>query len=247
MTRHRTFALTLPLLAVLVGALAAFTLLAVGSAQAPLGGMVFYEAGLTGDQVVPAVATPATGTFTAEGEEGGNEIRFRLSGQIAGITQAHIHLGPPGENGPVAAFLFGPADPAVDEVAVDGTLTVNDLVGPVAADWDAFIAGLFVGAYVQIHTAANPPGALRGQIFVALPAPLAPEPTVGGELPPDPDRPPPVEAAGPDTPDGLPTTGSGGLADAPLRGASATPWLLALVGIAAAFVITGVTVRRWGH
>lgn len=247
MIRHRTFALALPLFAVLVGAMAAFGLLVVGSAQAPLGGMVFYDADLRGDQVVPPVATSATGTFTAEGEEGGDEIRFRLSAQIAGITQAHIHLGAPGENGPVATFLFGPADPAVDEVGVSGTLTVDDLVGLVAGDWDGFITGLFAGAYVQIHTEANPPGALRGQIFVALPAPLAPEPIEGSTLPPDPDRPPPVDAAGPETPNGLPTTGSGGLAAAPLSGASVTPWLLALVGIAAAFVIAGVAVRRWGH
>ena len=213
MTRLRTHTLVLPVIAVLVGVVAALALLAVGSAQAPLSGMVFYQADLTGDQVVPPVATPdcddpgpdgtvrpimgleranagACGVFEAEGEEGGGEIRFRLEAQVPGITQAHIHLGGPAENGPVAAFLFGPADPAVDEIAVSGALTVDDLVGPVAGDWEAFIAGLFAGAYVQIHTEMNPAGALRGQIFVALPAPLAPEPTVGGELPPDPDRPP---------------------------------------------------------
>jgi hypothetical protein len=38
---------------------------------------------------------------------------------------------------------------------VDGTLTVDDLVGPVAGDWEEFISGLFAGAYEQIHTVAD--------------------------------------------------------------------------------------------
>ena len=265
MTRLRTHTLVLPVIAVLVGVVAALALLAVGSAQAPLSGMVFYQADLTGDQVVPPVATPdcddpgpdgtvrpimgleranagACGVFEAEGEEGGGEIRFRLEAQVPGITQAHIHLGGPAENGPVAAFLFGPADPAVDEIAVSGALTVDDLVGPVAGDWEAFIAGLFAGAYVQIHTEMNPAGALRGQIFVALPAPLAPEPTVGGELPPDPDRPPPVDAPGP--PSGLPTTGNGGLADADRRAFGLAPLLPTLAGLLTAGIVLAAIARR---
>ncbi len=137
-------------------------------AQAPLGGIAFYQAELTGDQVVPPVTTDGGGTFEAEGEESGTEIRFSLALQVPGVTQVHIHLGSPGENGDVAAFLFGPADPPQDEVNVDGVLTSDDLLGIVAGDWDAFVAALFDGAYVQVHTTANPAGELRGEIFVAL-------------------------------------------------------------------------------
>jgi hypothetical protein len=140
------------------------------AAQAPLGGPVFYQAELTGDQVVPPVASGGSGAFTGEGEEGGTEIRFNLAVSAPGITQAHIHLGGPDENGEVVAFLFGPADSPVDEVVIDGVLTEADLIGSVAGDWHAFVEALFTGAYVQVHTTSNPPGELRGQIFVALPA-----------------------------------------------------------------------------
>ena len=76
----------------------------------------------------------------------------------------------PNKNGPVAAFLFGPADPPQDEVVIDGGLTEADLLGPVAGDWRAFVSALFDGAYVQVHTTSYPAGELRGQIFVALTA-----------------------------------------------------------------------------
>ena len=53
---------------------------------------------------MPPVASDGTGAFTGEGEEGGTEIRFNLTVSVPGITQAHIHLGGPDENGGVVAF-----------------------------------------------------------------------------------------------------------------------------------------------
>ncbi len=137
-------------------------------AQAPLGGEIFYRALLSGDQVVPPVVSAGDGEFTARADEGGDSMEFELRVDGTGITQIHIHLGGPDENGGVAAFLFGPADPAQDGVTVSGTLTAADLLGPVAGDWDAFVAGLFAGAYVQVHTVDYPAGELRGQILVAV-------------------------------------------------------------------------------
>ena len=153
----------------LLGAATEFEALPLG-AQAPLGGPVFYQAELTGDQVVPPVISSGSGAFEADGQEGGSEIRFHLSVRAPGITQAAIHLGGPDENGPAAAFLSSPADPPLDAVVIDGVLTETNLVGSVAGDWDAFVAALFDGAYVPVRTTGNPAGELPGRIFVALTA-----------------------------------------------------------------------------
>lgn len=155
---------------ILLGAVAAFAASPLG-AQDPIDDTIFPHAELTGDQVVPPVASDGTGAFMGEGKEGGTELRFNLTVSVAGITQAHIHLGGPDENGAVVAFLFGPSDPPQDEVTIDGVLTEEDLLGTVAGDWGAFVEALFDRAYVQVHTSSNPAGELRGQIVVARPAP----------------------------------------------------------------------------
>ena len=187
-TRLSVIALSLVFL---LGAAVAFAASPLG-AQAPLGDEIFPQAEpteqawalflrLTGDQVVPPVASDGTGAFTAEGEEGGTEIRFNLTVSVPGITQAHIHLGGPDENGMVVAFLFGPSDPPQDEVTIDGVLTEADLLGSVAGDWDAFVEALFDRAYVQVHTTSNPAGELRGHLVVARPAPPPVDPDSGSE------------------------------------------------------------------
>jgi len=242
-TRLSVIALSLVFL---LGAAVAFAASPLG-AQAPLGDEIFPQAEpteqawalflrLTGDQVVPPVASDGTGAFTAEGEEGGTEIRFNLTVSVSGITQAHIHLGGPDENGGVVAFLFGPSDPPQDEVTIDGVLTEADLLGSVAGDWGAFVAALFAGAYVQVDTTSNPAGELRGQILVARPTP--PAPGTGAD-----DG---AEPAVPETPDGLPASGSGGLAAGDGRSLGDPLPLPALAGLLAAvvFAVAGIGMRR---
>jgi hypothetical protein len=89
---------------------------------------------------------------------------------LVGAVQGHIHHGPPNENGPVVAFLFGPQDPSglfSGELA-EGTIEESDLVGPLAGDMEAFVEALRTGElYVNVHTADNPSGELRGQIGAA--------------------------------------------------------------------------------
>jgi hypothetical protein len=116
-----------------------------------------YKATLNGSSEVPAVTTSATGTM--EGNLDGTN--FDLSGTYQGLsgaaTAAHIH-------GPAAATATAGVvcTLTVTESATAGTGTFRgDCTGtsaPVVADLNA---GMY---YVNIHTAANQPGEIRGQI-----------------------------------------------------------------------------------
>jgi CHRD domain-containing protein len=73
----------------------------------------------------------------------------KLSGQA---TAAHIHLGKKGVAGPVSVPLCGPCTSPNK-----GSATLTE------AQIHAFETG---GAYVNVHTAKNPNGEIRGQISV---------------------------------------------------------------------------------
>ncbi len=106
---------------------------------------------LSGSQEVPPVTTSATGsgTITVAADQS-------ISGSVktTGIkaTAAHIHLAAPGANGPVIVPLT--------KVGEDGWT-----VGPGAKLQDAHYQAFKDGRlYVNVHSAANPNGEIRGQI-----------------------------------------------------------------------------------
>lgn len=126
-----------------------------------------YSATLSGDNVVPPVTTTGSGSFTATYD--GATISYTLNASAPEILQAHIHLGAPGENGGVAAFLFGPVDPGQDSVSVSGTIGAADVtMGDLASLVDAMNNN---GAYVNVHTTANPAGEIRGPIVASAALP----------------------------------------------------------------------------
>ncbi len=160
-------------LAVLAGILAA-TLWGVASASAGTGDTTdVLIADLSGANQPTPVVTDASGfaSFTVSSDETSVDYRLYVNDAVA-VSQAHIHLGPVGENGPVAAFLFGFVSPGMDSdgLLAEGTLTESDLIASTAFDGsmgqllDRLRAGT---AYVNIHTDANPPGELRDQIRAA--------------------------------------------------------------------------------
>jgi len=108
---------------------------------------------LNAGQEVPkqAVKAPgATGAFTAtlDGTKLTWSLAFRkLTGPA---SAAHIHLGRPGKAGPVAVPLCGPCTSGIK-----GTAALSP------AQAAAVLGG---GAYVNVHTAKNPNGEIRGQI-----------------------------------------------------------------------------------
>ena len=128
-----------------------------------------YTVALSGDNEVPPVDTDATGEATIEVNEGRTALNYRLMvSAIDSVVAAHIHLGEPGENGPVVVPLFGGPATSVqaDSVIAEGTITQDDLVNDLEGQpFQALVGAMESGnAYVNVHTAANPAGEIRGQI-----------------------------------------------------------------------------------
>jgi hypothetical protein len=133
-----------------------------------------FTAGLSGENEVPAVDSAGSGFSSVTISEDGTTLDFRLYvNDLDDVTMAHIHVGGPGANGPVAAFLFGPEDPGVaaDGLIAEGTITEADLIAT-AGVFDGSMAQfvqLMQGGdtYVNVHTEANPSGEIRGQLELA--------------------------------------------------------------------------------
>jgi hypothetical protein len=123
-----------------------------------------FTASLTGDQEVPPVTTSASGTATVNiiTDSEVTEINYEVSysGLSGPVVAAHIHLGGVGQSGGIMLPLQAGPSP------MSGTLKEADLkptgnVSTFAQAIDAIRAGT---TYVNLHTAANPGGEIRGQL-----------------------------------------------------------------------------------
>jgi hypothetical protein len=138
--------------AVTVVALSALALAALSSAR-PAAAHYRISATLNAGQEIPKQKVKdqaAHGTFT--GTLAGTTLKWKLTfAKTTGpVGAAHIHLGAMGKAGGVAVALCGPCTSGMT-----GTATVS--------------AGLLAtmkkhGTYVNVHTAKNPDGEIRGQI-----------------------------------------------------------------------------------
>ena len=133
-------------------------LIMVASVGVVAAGNANYKAHLTGQGEVPVRDTHAQGQATFKFSDDGTELEYHLNvANIENVVAAHIHLGPPGVNGPVVVFLYGPVAPGGGQtqgVLAKGTITAADLIGPLAgmslSDLKAAIdAG---NTYVNVHT-----------------------------------------------------------------------------------------------
>lgn len=117
---------------------------------------VHYSAWASGADFEVPVVTNAYGLGTFDLAINGSdlEIRFVAQGLSGPITAAHLHVGAPGAAGGAVLVDLG--------AMIDG----NAIVGNV--DPSAFIADLIAGnVYINIHTAANMGGEIRGQLWAA--------------------------------------------------------------------------------
>jgi hypothetical protein len=117
-----------------------------------------YSVHLDADTEVPANASLATGQAIFHLSPDGTALDYKLIvANLDNPVAAHIHIGPPGVNGPVVAFLFGPAAPGggtTNGVIAEGTITAANLVGPLAGQpFSALLDAINSGnAYVNVHT-----------------------------------------------------------------------------------------------
>ncbi|WP_438351756.1 CHRD domain-containing protein [Paenibacillus sp. FA6] len=128
-----------------------------------------FRAFLSGRNQVPPVRTIATGNAVFRLNANATQLRFHLViNNISQVTQAHIHLGRRGRNGPVVAFLFGPSKfgISVRRGVVRGVLNSRDLVGPLQGKTlTDLIREIRAGnTYVNVHNVEHPDGEIRGQI-----------------------------------------------------------------------------------
>ena len=147
-----------------------------------------FVAHLIGASEVPARESPAVGEAKFQLSPDGTQLEYRLiSSNIHNVIVSHIHLGAADVAGPVTVFLFGPVAAGggrSDGVLAHGTITVDDLTGPLAGHpFSDLIAAMSAGGtYVNVHTNDGvdgintgpgdfPGGEIRGQIRLLGPTP----------------------------------------------------------------------------
>jgi hypothetical protein len=151
----------------------AIVALTLGLAVMPVAALSHFTAHLSGDEEVPPTVTSATGQVIFTVSKDGTMIHYRLIvANIENVMMSHIHLAPAGVNGAVVVWLYPPSPPPTlipdrfSGVLAEGTITADDLVGPLAGHplsdlIDAIVAG---NTYVNVHTDQLPSGEIRGQI-----------------------------------------------------------------------------------
>jgi CHRD domain/PEP-CTERM motif len=155
-------------------------------------GMIATVTPIKADFISTATLTPgADGAITSTGS-GNATVNYNSAADIFTYTlswadltgpaiMAHIHLGPPGVEGPILIPFFMSMMPATDTIS--GTLTQADVtpadgVGTIAQVASAIEAG---NAYVNVHTPTYPAGEIRGQLAVTSTS-TTPEPSTTGLL-----------------------------------------------------------------
>jgi hypothetical protein len=108
-----------------------------------------YDAKLTGAEVVPAVLTSAAGTATFFLQPDGVTLQYDITQNVNGGTAAALHIAAPAENAAVAY----PITPFSGHMSGSITLSSDDA--------NSLTAGMM---YVDIQSAANPAGEVRGQL-----------------------------------------------------------------------------------
>jgi hypothetical protein len=168
----------------------------VGAGLAMAGTSADLIAVLDGQSEVAKIDTPASGKAVFWINHGHKRIDFKVTVRdIENVVEANIHLGKPGEEGPIVATLVGPLQPGKgpkEGVLAQGSFDAGDLKGPMwpgaegtrvqdddYALFDELVGTLQSGgAYVNIRTdlgwaPAEPrpgnftEGEIRGQILAA--------------------------------------------------------------------------------
>lgn len=120
-----------------------------------------FDAALLPENETAVVVSDASGTATAVVRD----RQLTLSGQFTGLisplmdvggSPAHVHVAPPGEDGPIVfpISVFPDEDMRGGRLSVTRTLTDDELAALEAGDY-----------YVNVHTETYPAGEIRGQLI----------------------------------------------------------------------------------
>jgi hypothetical protein len=114
--------------------------------------MMTFKANMSGKTEVPPNTTAGSGTVTATYDSDSKKLTWKgsYSGLTGPATAAHFHgPAPAGKN----AGVMIPIAPATSPL--EGSATLNDAQAKALMDGDM---------YVNVHTAANKGGEIRGQL-----------------------------------------------------------------------------------
>lgn len=115
-----------------------------------------FKADLKGSSEVPANTTTGSGSATVTLDSATNKITWNVSfsGLTGPATAVHIHgPAPAGKNAGVLIWLSTKGEKATSPISGSGSFT--------AAQASDLMNGQ---CYVNVHTAANPGGEIRGQL-----------------------------------------------------------------------------------
>lgn len=155
--------------------LAAILVLLLGSVglATPVSAQTYtLTAALSGSGEAPTpLLTGAFGTATVTVDMGTRTVTYRVDvfNLPSGVTAAHIHVGGIGLAGPVVVD-FAPPTPASNDFSFGGTVRDSEfrlqpVYGIRSAD-DMFQAILGGNSYVNVHSAVNTGGEIRGQLVL---------------------------------------------------------------------------------
>ena len=130
--------------------LACVAVLAIASPS--MAASINMKADLKGASEVPPIDSKGTGSVTATFDTASKKLSWKgtVSGLSGPATAAHFHAGEAGKNGGVAVPITG-----ADKGAFEGSATLTD------AQAEELMGGKW---YVNVHTAANKGGEVRGQV-----------------------------------------------------------------------------------
>jgi len=125
---------------------------AIAFASPSMAGMIDFKASLSGKSEVPPNTVAGSGAVTATYDTDSKKLTWKgsYSGLSGPATAAHFHgPAPEGKN----AGVLVPISP--NGPSFEGSATLNDAQAKALMDGDI---------YVNIHTAANKAGEIRGQL-----------------------------------------------------------------------------------
>ena len=125
---------------------------------------VRFRAPLSADQVEGSVNSDASGRATLVSRRGNSVVVRAWVGGLSGpITSATLNLGRAGSNGPVVATLGG-----AQGSDLTAQITASDISDAFGGDFSDFLGEMAAGnVYLNLGTAANPDGEVRGQVGLA--------------------------------------------------------------------------------